>query len=292
MKSKILLIGLFIGLTSTLFAQSQPIDFKYCYSFYGAYGETFNAHLTKIGDTLIQDRPCAIMDYPFQYNLRYLWYDDSKIYRYSESKDSFFLLYDFDLTPGEILTIDLGFRSEELGSDAARVRYLITDINYEEWNGVVLRVQQVEKIDDPGTELFVFGERLIEGIGSESYFVPYSQGDEIWANLKEAVFESGPVFETNACIGSSTEEAWSTVPTLNVTPNPFTNEFHIELPDQKNGVGDRYYLSIINLLGAQVFAKEHQAGELVDFSDLENGLYILFMSNNEGVVGKSKLVKQ
>lgn len=276
---------------SALKAQNYPHTRNYCYSYFGANGEVFNASLTKVGDTTIQGRTCEIMDYPFAYNIKYLWYEGNQIYRYSLEKDSFFLLYDFDLVPGDTLAINLGYYQAEYGLDTLSVRFLITDIDYEEWNGVLLKIQYVQLIEEPYTGLFTFGEKLIERIGSDAYFVPFSQGDEIWANLEQASFDTGPPFETGNCIDSSTEGLWPEIPNLTVTPNPFSSELQIRVESNENRQGEVYNLTIYNIHGERIVSLKYHVGETINLEYLNSGVYLCILFDKMNLIRRTKIVK-
>ena len=272
---------------------TQPVNRRYCYSYYGAEGQVFTASLSQIGDTVIQGRLCAVMDYPFQYDIRYLWYDQGQIYRYSVEEDSFFLLYDFDLLPGEILTVDLGFRPEELGAEQTCAEFLINDVNYEMINGEVLRVQHIEPVwESPCGFPMQFGPRLIERIGSDGYFVPYASGDEIWAKLDEVTFVDGGSFATNACIGSATTGKASEAPLLEVFPNPTKDAFQINWREEKASVASDLRLTVYNLLGEEVLTRTYQLGDWVQIQHLNKGVYLAVLTKSMEVVGQCTWVKQ
>ena len=83
------------------------------------------------------------------------------------------------------------------------------------------------------------------------------------------------------------------LPNISIYPNPFTNVLYIELNQDLLANNKNFEVIIFDLLGRIIkrVTPIYTAKFELDFSDLNDGIFIYNIINNKEVIGKGKIVK-
>lgn len=289
MKTNIIILLLFWAMPIWLNAQNLfPSTISYCYSVYTDEPNVQTHTITNLGDTLIDNRNCIIVDGPqqFGFDLRYLALEGNQVYRYSRITEQFYLLYDFDLIPGDTLSINLNYNvSSEVEFSDTVAHFSIDNLYGLDINGEMKLVQEISPLGD--FSLLTWGDRLIQGIGSTDYILPYSQGQEIYVQFSEAVFENGTNYLEQQCISSSKEvfddNAWQ------IYPNPASGCIKLVL-NTTLGIDDNLIVHVRNNQGQHIRSIPLAENQAIEMSNLVAGVYYLQIQSASDFSSIKKLI--
>lgn len=118
------------------------------------------------GDTLIQDKYCRIVEGECECSdfgrTNYVHQDGDKISYYDTDSETFRILYDFDLSPGDTMRY--------FDANYGDTRYVLDSISLFMASGSQLRLQHFHKLDGS----LDHGEKVYELIGSDMCLYPMS----------------------------------------------------------------------------------------------------------------------
>jgi hypothetical protein len=289
MKTNIIITLLFWAIPFCINAQNLlPSTISYCYSVYTDEPNVQTHTIINLGDTLINGRSCIILDGPqlFGFDLRYLAFEGNQVYRYSRSTEQFYLLYDFDLIPGDILSINLNYNvSTEVEFSDTIAHFRIENLYGIDINGETALVQEISPLGE--FSLLTWGTRLIQGIGSEDYILPYSQGQEIYVRLSEAVFENGSNYLEQLCF-SSAEELFDDN-AIQIYPNPISAGVNVEI-NAAIGIDDNFVAHISNSQGQGVRTVLLNENRAIETANLPTGVYFVQLQNGMYFSQAKKLI--
>ena len=289
MKTNIIITLLFWAIPFCINAQNLlPSTISYCYSVYTDEPNVQTHTITNLGDTLIDGRSCIILDGPqqFGFDLRYLAFEGNQVYRYSRMTEQFYLLYDFNLIPGDTLSINLNYNvSTEVEFSDTIAHFSIDNLYGIDINGQTALVQEISPLGE--FSLLTWGTRLIQGIGSEDYILPYSQGQEIFVQLSEAVFENGSNYQEQQCI-SSTEELLDNT-AIQIYPNPASAGVKVKL-NRNLSIEGEVIIHIINSQGQRVRTALLNENRAIETTNLAAGVYFVKVQNGSNFSPAKKII--
>ncbi len=82
-------------------------------------------------------------------------------------------------------------------------------------------------------------------------------------------------------------------PNISIYPNPFKNSLFVELKQDLLTSNENLEIIIYDLLGRTIkrIGQINKAKFEIDLSDLNNGIFIYNISNENGILGKGKIIK-
>ena len=291
MKIKQIFFVLVLCQSLNLSAQQFPTNIEYCWSYYADPPPgTLYYEIQAVGDTLIDDKSCIVLEGAenFGFDFRYINYEDDKIYRYSRVDSQFYLLYDFGLLPGDTLAINLNYAVDPNFGFPDTAIYQITSTDVLLLENDTLRVQYIMQLNTDEAPLLDWGFRLIERIGSDGFFVPYSQGQEIWISFSSATDGDEIIYKEFHCTVSAEEIEKESA--FEVFPNPSSDWVQLVFNEaNSSNIG----VEIYNLQGQLVFNKNLIRTSNLSIGSLSKGYYILRVINEEGkLLGIQPLIKR
>lgn len=233
--------------------------------------------IEKVKDTIVHDRNAVILNRIYinrndtegridTISERLGWimsYENDRIYNYSFSRDSFYVLYDFNLIERDTL---------KTLCDDKYVEFIIDSVRTEMNGGVSRRVQFIGN-DITTTMGYNYGGKVVEGIGSTAWIVPQSgfvdppdggelicfeQNDNIYPDTANCAIISAirPVLESE----------------FKIYPNPTTGIIRHAGPPISE-------VRIFNISGELVFQVDRSFGR-IHMSNKPDGIY--FMTYSRG----------
>lgn len=220
-----------IGLSTTSILQAQnwfPTGASWYYNQIILFqGETYS-FFEVTGDTIIQGKACKVINGGCNCGIpgvgSFVYEEDDKIFAYNFEADTFRLLYDFNLLPGDTLI----FEGDPLG--AGDGIFLIDSVTYIQVGSLNLRVQHITTLSFN----VVWGDEIIERIGSNGCLYPQDGVcDPLTGGLR--CYEDPDIGLINfqsperPCnyISTGTTQILEE-PSMNVYPNPTTSAFRID----------------------------------------------------------------
>ncbi len=270
------LIFFLIGLSSTSVLQAQnwfPTGASWYYNqIVGDQGEAYS-FFEVIGDTIIQGKACKEINGGCSCGIpgvgSFIYEEEDKVFAYNNEADTFRLLYDFNLLPGDTLI----FKGDPLG--AGDGLFLIDSITFFQVDVLNLRVQHISEL--PPYFVTLGGNQIIERIGSNGCLFPQDGVcDPLTGGLRcYEDSETGLINFQNPerpCdyISTGTTEILDE-PYMNVYPNPTTSAFHI---DSKQTIEKIELFNSLSILSYQNLSVSNDHIE-VDVGFLPPGFYFL-----------------
>jgi hypothetical protein len=203
--------------------------------------------------------------------------DERKVYLYDSDNDGTEgLIYDFSLNTGDTLNYD-----------------------YPSWGAVeieVISIESVQLVNGEERKIFYFDgiDPYIEGLGGVEQGLQFP----LLGNLSGGAYNAGCISENGdvlwgAPASSSCGLYLSTADKqhntdISIYPNPVLNVLTIEVLDNY----EKYRIAIIDLQGRELFSQVAIGfRQEVDISEFPSGVYLLVVSNGNGVSIQKKLVK-
>jgi hypothetical protein len=265
-----------------------------------SYGEVcFNGYnMTEVqGDSIVGGQQCKVLkshiygyscggsyaSFVLEDELTYA--DNDRVYHWTG--DSFEILYDFLLEPGDIYVVGAYSPCEDGDS------LLVTETGVLNINGVNLRYYDVQLLNNFfGGSLY---GRIVERLGPiESYLFPLphclfdimqSGPFRCYQDAEFGVYSSS-VFPNCDYLGmndiSSTQEMIS-------YPNPTSSDLRIQLPNT-----DNWIIRLYNMSGQLISTEKISGNNLLDLNlqNFTSGLYTVQAMNNEGKVYTEVVMKE
>lgn len=293
MKKIILSLTLFYFLTN-LYAQTwSPVGAKWTYTFsswgvpYADYPQTIEC----IGDTILQGKSCRIFhgncNCGFTNDTSYLYYENDKIYLYTDSVIGFHVLYDFTASIGDSWSI---IAPLELGGDTSII--VVDSIGTKIFSGDTFNIQYIHNLNY--NDIWRFDSYIINGIGCSSCFFPQHATCDPWTYPIRCYEDSSGLikFSSLACdtviyydiIESSLNNL------IDIYPNPTNNELFIDISDINNS---EYSIDIYSSTGQKQISYTGIKNSLtIDIEKLVNGLYFVRLTKRNSICIMKKFIKE
>ena len=284
------LILLIVGILLTNFAKAQDwfpsgASWYYNQSIVGS-GNTYR-HLEVTGDTIIQGKNCKVItgvcQCSFYESENFLFEEGERIYIFSHQADSFRLLYDFNLLPGDTLI----YRGDEgIEGDGY---FLLDSITFFQAGSQQLRVQHITWLDG----YLQYGNEIIERIGAVGCLYPV-----IWicdpgtAGLRcyedsEIGLINFQVPEVPCDYISSTSNAERSN-TLKVYPNPTSGILNFEADQEIKKIELFNSISVQNYEYPNIFKRYNE----INIEFLSPGIYFLKVTTGDNQTIHKTIVLQ
>jgi len=265
-----------------------------------SYGEVcFNGYnMTEVqGDSIVGGQQCKVFKShiygyacggsyaSFMLEDEFTYADNDRVYHWMG--DSFEILYDFLLVPGDIYVVGAYSPCEEGDS------LLVTETGVLNINGMDLRYYDVQLLNN-----FFGGSmygRIVERLGPiESYLFPLP-------NCLFDIMQSGPfrcyqdaefgVFSSNAfpnCDYLGMNDISST-PKMSSYPNPTSSNLTVQLPTT-----DNWIIRLYNMNGQLVSTEKISQSSVIQLNiqNLSAGLYTVQAMNSDGIVYSEMVMKE
>lgn len=239
------------------------------------------------GDTIIQGIQCQhLVKLKGAGNLRpleeFMYEDNGQVFYYHEEQDSFFLLYDFNLLPGDTLTITA---TEPfpfgMGTDFIKIR--IDSLSYLDINGTSRVVQHITQLEAPGYNSEISFE-MIEGIGATTqmfywnspYIADISKDTDLrcYQDPTLGQYSTGIAFVCDDVLLNG-EGPEGPIQDLAIYPNPAREFIGWSVP-----LG-RYGVQVWDMRGKILFEGEVTSNQL-SMDGYSNGLYFIMITDRLG----------
>lgn len=186
----------------------------------------------------------------------YLWQNGLKTWAWTSSTQTFKLLYDFGLAPGDTL---MSWSNFSFGPDYY-VRMVVESISIENYMGQLRKVQHLKQISNGS---YYWNAKIYEGIGSAGFLFPqYGGCDPAIGQLLCFSPGNAPV----PCLVTTNEPTEKTV--LNVWPNPGSDQIQLSVNRPKGQI------TITDLLGRQQYCQPATTENIrINCSDWPAGIY-------------------
>jgi hypothetical protein len=320
MKKFLLIFGFIISGTMT-FAQTDwaPVGAKWFYNNYSG-GPEYLTIIESIGDTIINTRPCKILEtYEITSEMdstganrwdtlycpkQFTYMDSSIVYLYDFAKNNFDVLYNFNATMGDTISFTdtalAGFCPEAQLCD--KFQYVIDSVEFSTIGGLLLRKQWVtptQHSDWVITTALPMGPTgnypIIERIGSAKFLFGVFKMQAMEGSIRclrcyQDSIMNFHYFSTDSLpcdylppLGVSDNS--NLFNNFNLYPNPANDKFNIETMQESE-------VEILTIDGQII--QSFIVGETssaIDISGLSKGVYFIKAKTDKGFVTK-KLIKQ
>ena len=210
--------------------------------------------------------------------IHFLHQDSNSIWYYEEAIDSILLLYDFEKNKGDTMSVALGPFNQNIVQGQYSIEVKIDSITSKFIEDREWFYQHVSSIDP----LFYF-DRIIIGVGGERFIFPdYGiadpppGGELLCFNNGTDFYPSQLACETVLPVHESS------ISTIDIYPNPATNNIHIDLPEIS-------LIQVFSSQGVEVLWTKNR--DKIDLSNLDSGIYVVIVFNAEGRQFVSRIVK-
>lgn len=279
-------------------------EWHYSHRVYGGPDITYNRCFIE-GDTIINDQACLIyVQERRNCNGRplrnYISKQEDKIYFYDQDESIFKLLYDFGLSPGDTMTLDLG---KHYWDNESRTLYLkvdsITQFQHENHILKKLYVRYGRKHDGHITfsEEDHVKKTIIEDIGSTINFFHFEDttgfcddAGTIALRCFNSPGEAFVQFTDVDCIYTSVDNVNSDHK-VDIFPNPISNILYIRTENINRG----YTIIIMDTAGNHVYQQDEVLDRFhqLKLQNFATGLYYLIItSSNDQYSSVKKFYKQ
>lgn len=295
MKNIILLFVLFNGLTmqAQIWADSGA---TWHYNFQNFNLEGYS-ELSYQGDTLIQGievkkilKRLNYVDFVLEeelldvfYGYEYMYSDSDRVYQFIDNE--FKILYDFSVQIGDTITLFLS--DVDMDAFACNIGHaIVTETGVENVNGEELRFYVIETIEEFDTH---FNGKIIENIGAIDHYMfsePYCIiTDVIRGPLRCYQDDDFELYMNPEYVGycDSLADIDTSIPSISLTnfdlsisPNPAKNTIHLKLNNNTQAKRIRVY----SIKGKVIMDIEFIS--TLDISQLQNGIYLLEVKDNDG----------
>lgn len=275
------LLGLLLVFTISSKAQLNVND-RWYYTYYNTFPQSHFevAYCDITGDTLIEGKTCLRLQFSkgagcAMMGSEFIRQENNRMYSWNRDKSRFDLLYDFNLNAGQSYNLVTTYENAKITIDSTSV------INV---NGSTRKVQFVSS-NNPQLEFY---GAIIEGIGNTRFLYPGNGVCDPFNYAGLRCFDDGTNtfhYSTGDCALYSSI-ADKSLPTLNISPNPFCDKLEIATSTEHNEI------FILDLNGKVVF-QQNMTGRAVqlDLKELASGAYLLKVLNASGE-SYQKLIKQ
>jgi hypothetical protein len=262
----------------------QGTTWKYGEQVFTSYGHE-HSYITLVGDTLLNDNVYSTfelkhsdgdenLDYDPTVSLNYfLRESDGVVYSYNIDGDQ--VVYDFNLSLQDTFLVT--------GNYGVRTLVVTDTMTFYDWDNEPRRQFRLENISDQNFPQY---ENWVEGIGSLNSF-RYGNIDLSWPEYNDTIFcyyRDGEAklsfgeFTSCGAIPSSTKEF--TIPIeITLLPNPAYDDIVVTFAEHFSG---RY---LITDLTGRLIEQNYiidQSKVTIDISTMNNGLYLVRITDNEG----------
>ncbi|HLF62298.1 MAG TPA: T9SS type A sorting domain-containing protein [Saprospiraceae bacterium] len=214
--------------------------------------------------------------------------DADKVY-YAEG-DSLYLLYDFSLKAGELLTIrfpielDANYQ-EWFPGESLYWSFLVEAVDTVILDGVSLRRQHLSPLKlEP--DFFVYpGDWAIERIGYEQWVFPFLSAGESNAYCYLVEYQDAQIYQidtSSQCMAVGTNHLTDSIIDADVWPNPCTDQLFVEAEDE---ILDIRLISLDGTVLASYLRPQ------LNVAGIPSGIYVLEIVFAEEIVVK-KIVKE
>jgi len=274
------------------FGQDQSIWFENGATWHYGYGEgmeTRTASYEKL--EVIDDTVINSVDYRIIKRIRvysnevmqeldnlYLRYDseNDQVYRYIDSAE--YLLYDFSAEKGDTIIVKAtnGF------GDISFCHQVVDSIKVEMFSDSIQR--RVQYCTETQNYQFMFGGRVIEGIGSEIFLFPVDGlacdagcADDLRCYHDSKVVINNPNIECDGLVTSNYQK-FSRFDEIKVYPNPALDLLYLE---SKNAIST---VTILDLNGSEISQKpaDRLFKTSIEIHTLSSGLYLIQVLFEDG----------
>ncbi|MFM9944282.1 MAG: T9SS type A sorting domain-containing protein [Bacteroidia bacterium] len=229
MKKAFLSLFFFFCVTNLPAQTWAPVGTKWTYSLSSQGGPLPPKSISCIGDTVIQSKICRIFNGNFFGSTMesYLYYENEKIFFYINPQEGFHLLYDFAAKAGDTLRI---IPPQDFVSDTSII--IVDSIGTEMILGKTFNIQYVRNLT-PYSDFWLFGGKIIKGIGNVNYFFPWPTSsmhiyygplrcyEDSMFKIKFSSFPCDTVFRSGFRPDNH-------VDIINIYPNPVISDVFIE----------------------------------------------------------------
>jgi hypothetical protein len=290
-----LLVILLIGFKSA-FGQDSTVWFENGATWHYGYGEGMEARsagyekLEVIDDTVINSIDYRIIKRSRVYSNEvmqelddlFLRYDseNDQVYRYIDSEES--LLYDFSADKGDTIIV----KAISFMGDISFCRLVVDSIKVEVFSDSIhRRVQYCRETQNPR---FMFGGKIIEGIGSEVFLFPVDGlmcdagcADDLRCYQDSKITLTNPYIECEELV-TNLESNKTISEEIIIFPNPTNDELFVG----NLGSKDIVRLELLDKEGKLCFFSKNS--ETIDLKSFSDGVYIVkvILSDQSMVVRK------
>lgn len=305
MKKLLLLFALILGVSYSSDAQTiwSPMGATWYYDYSNGAGNEGYVKIEYITDSMFAGRDSrALLKTRHWYNetnnttgmdtigyeFTYSSNDTVYVYRFGEYR----VLYNFDVGAGETYQA----MGKNLGAGCDSTAEVIVDSTgtamYSNHN---LRYQKVSQATNADWQV---GSTIVERIGDLNYMFPEPgcrpdavEGGPLrcYTDIDFGTYSTGIASECDLLVGL--REAEKATKAIAVYPNPATESVNIKL---KNVEATAYHISIFSSTG-QLVRREQVQGKAdirLDISELNNGVYLLNITDREGWQGSRTIIKR
>lgn len=250
------------------------------------------------GMDTIEGKVCSRITYDtsFMGDVTHFYQDSNKLYfRVKNSEVDTFLLF-FDQSAKENDTLDIGVRNapyyEYNNNDSIpffSMKIIIDSVGQEEINNISLKVWYISALSNSPMTCHEIGWKYYENVGYNYIFLPYFGCLDPPVELTLRCYEDPNTFfkfVDFACDYHSATSDSGISDKLLVFPNPVSDQISLSLPPGMEAIN----IVIYNLMGKKLLTTEYKDAA-IDVSILNQGYYIIKVSDEEGKVVLSKFVK-
>lgn len=200
----------------------------------------------------------------FHYGISHFLFKGERGFVYSQETEKFYEIFDSGLKAGEFMRVEL--MPNEIGDSLAF--FQIESIEEHNHNGNELIKQKILPLDP----VYSFGQEIIEGIGSDGYFLPSNSLVEVSTWLCRVTTTTGGVLNISDTPCPIVNSSYSIPESqLSIFPNPVINQLQI-VKDRDNS-NRKHWLEIFDNIGTKIVANELDLPYLLDMSTYQSGMY-------------------
>lgn len=296
---KLMILGIFLFKICLAYGQDfAPIGAKWYFTEGFAFSDNIGFfELSVEKDTIIKGVDCKkIVKNKTQYcstrpMIEYMYENDAnEVYFFDNEIDDFQKLWDFIPNINESWSI-------EFGADTL-ITYIVDSISQIEINGLNMKqIHVTYQFHQNGYEYFYTKSTIIEKIGDLNYFFPwnsvvcdenYADGLRCYSDSQIGDYSTGI---SELCdytyIGTSIQDYNKNI-SMVVYPNP-TNGLLVLKTDNVSYIDLNY--SILDISGRLISAGQVGTDGNFDLSELETGLYQIFIYHGKDIIGIKKVLK-
>lgn len=285
---RIILIFFYLSLTIQIFAQSEFAKIGTTWKYDGrGFTGTFSEQAESIKDTIIQNlifkkvkvnyqsKWFCSDDCPITYSTEYKYFRQSNDSLFEYTSNTIVFFFHYRLKAGDRYITNYKI-SDTFWGPFAQFKVLWTSDtliggkNLKKWD--IIQVSQHEFLFSP-----VYKQTLIENIG----FIDRNIGIDVSACPVDCVnyyfcgFEDNTIKISLGCNLVNTKDISEKVQ-IRIIPNPVQNDFKIDSPNM-----NIEKINIYDINGKIMIKKSYSDGEIIDISNLMNGIYFVQLIDNQ-----------
>jgi hypothetical protein len=274
-----------------------PTGAKWYYGAGSAFSaNTFYLWIESVGDTIVDGRSCRVLinneglDCSFHSDPYIVFEEDSAVHFYVPQLDTFQTLFDMKSLPGETWqTVFITNSSFEFDT----VVVLVDSIGFDEINGYVLKQLYVSyEIISGENGGMQYPARISERLGDMEYMFRlftnqmicdgnYSTGLRCYEDAFMGLYSTG-ISATCDYTGIDDE----VINSLKVYPNPTSAVIRVSVEGERE-----FTAHVMDFTGRNVMIERITDEQVVDISELPDGVYLLRFEREGKQLGQSRIIK-